>query len=129
MSLWLINGGNIQQGIGLGNVPTNWTVAGTGDFNGDGITDIVWRNTAGDIWIWLMNNNGTVLQSSVIGNMPATWSIAETGDFNSDGKSDMLWIDTSGNVVLWFMNGFAVTSAVSLGNVGTPWSIQGSNAD
>ena len=129
VSLWLINNGNIQQGLSLGNVPTNWTIAGTGDFNGDGTSDIVWRNTSGDIWIWLMNGNGTILQSSVIGNMPTTWSITETGDFNSDGKSDVLWIDTSGNVVLWFMNGMAVTSAASLGNVGTPWSVQGANAD
>ena len=51
-----------------------------------------------------------------------------TGDFNRDGKSDILWIDTSGNVMIWFMNGLAV-SAVNLGNVGTAWSVQGTNAD
>ena len=27
------------------NVPTAWQVAGTGDFNGDGHSDILWRNS------------------------------------------------------------------------------------
>jgi hypothetical protein len=31
------------------------SVVGTGDFNGDGMSDIVWRDTAGDISIWLIN--------------------------------------------------------------------------
>ena len=32
----------------VGNIPTSWSVVGTGDFNGDGMTDIVWRDSVGD---------------------------------------------------------------------------------
>ena len=36
-----------------------WAPAGplpeTGDFNGDGKSDILWRNTNGEMAIWLMN--------------------------------------------------------------------------
>jgi FG-GAP repeat len=39
----------------LGNIPTTWSVLGTGDFNGDGMADIVWRDTAGNLSIWQMN--------------------------------------------------------------------------
>ena len=127
VSVWLMNGATIQTGVGLGNVATNWSIAGTGDFNGDGKTDVVWRDTAGDVMVWLIGTNESVSQS-VLGNVATTWSIAETGDFNGDGKSDILWLDSSGNVMIWFMNGFAV-SAVNFGNVGTPWAIQGTNAD
>jgi FG-GAP repeat len=43
------------------------SIAGTGDFNGDGKADIVWQNTStGERAIWIMN--GTTLQYSV--NLP-----------------------------------------------------------
>ena len=127
VSIWEMNGATIQQGVGLGNVATNWSIVGTGDFNGDFTSDILWRDSAGDVMIWLISN-GAISQKSVLGNVPTTWSVAATGDFNGDAKSDILWIDTSGNVMIWYMNGFAV-SAVNFGNVGTPWAVQGANAD
>ena len=37
-------------------LPTNWSIVGTGDFNGDGTSDILWRDTAGDVMIWLISN-------------------------------------------------------------------------
>ncbi|MBF0402560.1 MAG: hypothetical protein HQL00_01240 [Nitrospirae bacterium] len=34
----------------------NWDIAATGDYNSDGITDIVWRHkTSGQNVIWLIN--------------------------------------------------------------------------
>ncbi len=43
---------------------TNWTIAGTGDFDGDGKSDILWRNSRpGEVAIWLMN--GTSIASGV----------------------------------------------------------------
>jgi hypothetical protein len=38
-----MNGLQISQTAGLGNVGTTWSVAGTADFNGDGKSDILWR--------------------------------------------------------------------------------------
>ena len=36
--------------------PTPWTIAGTGDFNGDGFSDILWHNpSGGQVLLWLMN--------------------------------------------------------------------------
>ena len=100
---------------------------GTGDFNGDGKSDIVWRDDSGNTSIWLMNG-AAVSSAGGIGNVPTTWSIAQTGDYNGDGKSDLLWRDTSGNTAVWFMNGTAVASSASLGNVPN-WTVQSVNAD
>jgi hypothetical protein len=75
-----------------------WRQVGTGDFNGDGNSDILWRDTSGNVAIWLMNGS-QVMQSRVVGNRPNNWTIVGTADFNGDGKSDILWRDgTSGNV-------------------------------
>ena len=86
----------------------------THDFNGDGFSDILWRDTSGNVAIWEMNGT-TVLNAatSFVANVPGTWSIVGTGDFNGDGKSDILWHDTSGNVAIWEMNGTTILNAAT----------------
>jgi hypothetical protein len=97
----------------------------THDFNGDGKSDILWRDISGDAAVWLMNGTQTI-QAGVVGTVPvAVWSIVGQRDFNGDGKADLLWRDTSGNIAMWFMNGLAVAESVSVGNVPTSWSIVG----
>jgi hypothetical protein len=37
-------------------VPLNWVLAGMGDFDGNGSTDILWRdNNTGTVAIWLLD--------------------------------------------------------------------------
>ncbi len=104
------------------------TGAGTrrlvGDFNGDGKADLLWRDTAGDVAMWLMNGP-SVTATLGIGTVSTAWSIVGVGDFDGDGKADMLWRDTSGNVVMWLMNGGVVVDNRFLGNVSTDWTVQG----
>ena len=52
--MWLLNGASYVSSINLGAVSTNWNIAGLGDFNRDGYTDILWQSTAGARSIWLM---------------------------------------------------------------------------
>ena len=130
VAVWQVSGTQIVQSAGLGNVPTNWVIAGLGDFNGDGITDILWRDTvSGTVGIWFLNSSLTVQSTTNSGAVPLTWAIAQTGDYNGDGTSDILWIDSSGNVGEWFMNAGQVSSSPIITNVGTTWSVQGLNAD
>jgi hypothetical protein len=46
-------------------------------------TNILWRDTSGDVAIWLMN--GTEGSAAGVANVPTIWSIVGTGDFNGDG--------------------------------------------
>jgi hypothetical protein len=130
-AIWEMNGTavlNINTS-GLGNVPTNWSVVGTGDFNGDGNGDILWRDpTGGDIAIWEMSGTTVLnINTSGLGNVSSTWSVVGVGDFNGDGMSDILWRDSSGNLAIWEMNGTTVLNINSsgLGNVPTNWTVAG----
>ena len=105
---------------------------GIGDFNGDGNTDILWRDSnSGTVAIWLMNENWQIQSALSIAVVPtsSTWSIAQTGDYNGDGKSDILWKDGSGNLAIWFMNGTSISSTAGVGNVGTSWAVLSQNAE
>ena len=93
----------------VANVAAQWSIVGTGDFNGDGMGDILWQDISGNVAIWEMNGTTVLNQnSSFVGNVASQWSIKGTGDFNGDGKADILWQDTSGNVAIWEMNGTAI---------------------
>ncbi|MBR1123330.1 VCBS repeat-containing protein [Bradyrhizobium lablabi] len=95
------------------------------DFNGDGNSDIVWRNDAGATSIWAMND-ATILHSSSLGTMPAAWTLAGTGDFNGDGMSDLLWRnEAAGTAQIWDMNDGAILHANSLGIIPSNWHALG----
>src|SRR3546814_6100396 len=77
-----------------------WSVAGTGDFDGDSRADVLWRNSAnGYNTIWRSASSTTGLAVTALA---APWQVAGTGDFNADGKADILWRNpTSGANVIW----------------------------
>ena len=50
--------------------PTS-ALAATHDFDGDGKSDILWRDTSGDVAVWLMNG-ATVSQSAGLVTVPST---------------------------------------------------------
>jgi len=93
------------------------------DFNADAKSDILWRDSSGDVALWLMNG-AAVSSSAVVGNVASAWSIVGQRDFDGDGKADILWRDASGDVAVWFMNGAAVSSVASFGNLGG-WTVAG----
>ena len=125
---WTMNGSQItaSQNVTLGGSSvapdTSWNVAGFGDFNGDGKTDILWRNTNGTLVDWTMNGSQIASSQDItLGGSPtmpdASWSVAGIGDFSGDGKSDILWRNTSGTLIDWTMNGSQIASSqvVTLG--------------
>jgi hypothetical protein len=122
--IWLMNGSLVIGGGSPGSVPSPWTIAGTGDFNGDGHADIVWYNTStGQAVIWLLNGV-TLIGGGSPGGAANPWTIAGTGDFNGDGMSDILWYNTaSGQVVLWLVSGTSVIGGGSPGSAASPWTI------
>ena len=121
-------GWDFATGIGTVNVANlvlGWKSKVTPhDFNGDGKSDIAWKDGSGDIAFWLMNG-GAVSSTGSVSGVPSTWSIVGQRDFNGDGKADLLWLDTSGNIAMWFMNGAAVGSTAVVAKIPTNWSVAG----
>jgi hypothetical protein len=84
-------------------VDSSWHVVGTGDFDGDGRDDVLWRHNDGTVTDWLGQEDG-----SFVGNFAATaqashssWHIVGTGDYDGDGRDDVLWRHDSGIVTNW----------------------------
>ncbi len=130
LALWAIQAGQIAGISTFAAPPANWVVQGVGDFNGDGATDILWRDSnTGTVAIWFLSLGGGVQSVASLGAVPpSAWSIAQIGDYNGDGFSDILWTDTAGNLATWFMSNGAVSSVASLGSVGGSWQVQNANA-
>jgi hypothetical protein len=115
---------------------TNWRIAGTGDFNGDAQTDILWRYYGTGAYqglnvIWYMN--GATFQGEAVFSqvLDTDWRIEGTGDFNSDGETDILWRyygsgPYQGLNDIWFMDGTTFMSEAVFSQVlDTAWEIAG----
>jgi hypothetical protein len=108
--LWLLNGKEAPYTPSdLAVMPSSqWEMVSTGDFNGDGKSDLVWRNLSnGALSLWLFNGSTFIQAPSGLAVMPSKqWEVISTGDFNGDGKSDLVWRNLSNGVVsLWLCNG------------------------
>jgi FG-GAP repeat len=70
-----MNGATVSSSGGFGPLPpSTWTLAAVGDFNGDGKSDLLWRDTSGNTAVWYMN--GTAVSStSSVGNIPPNWTV------------------------------------------------------
>ncbi len=70
-----MNGAQVTQAAGVGSAPFPlWSISETGDFNGDGKSDILWHDSTGNVAIWLMNGV-QVSQAAGVGTVPTVWSI------------------------------------------------------
>jgi Ca2+-binding RTX toxin-like protein len=103
------------------NVPTSWSIQQSGDFNGDGRSDLLWRNTNGLVDIWSFAANGA--HTDQIINVPTSWSLQGSGDLNGDGRTDLVWSNTSGLTDIWLSNADG-SHADQYVNVPTSWTVQ-----
>lgn len=106
---------------------SNWKAISSGDFNGDGTSDILWQNSATkDVEVYLMNGNKPT-NTPVALAAPGMTAIG-TGDFNGDGNSDILFQNGT-QATIWYMNGDTVTGTQTVNHptaAGT-WSVAGAS--
>ena len=110
-------GATVESETSIATVNPAYDIVGTGDYNGDGQSDILWRHTStGDVWVWLMD--GTTRVSMVyVDTVDPGYVVKGSGDVNADFKADIVWHHaTTGEVWVWPMNG---TSRLDQAWVGT----------
>ncbi|NJM47557.1 MAG: hypothetical protein HC860_16475 [Alkalinema sp. RU_4_3] len=128
-------------------VDANWKLKGTGDFNGDGLGDMVWRNELSGVnAVWYMNGSQFVSKSAPQQGRDfnyfttvadRSWDIQAIADFNQDGFSDLVWRHKpSGINAVWYLrnNQFVQNTAAPVQGIDfdyfmpiqdSNWSIKG----
>jgi hypothetical protein len=130
--IWYMRG---AARIGSASLPAitdlNWQIVGTGDFNGDGWPDILWRynGSGGANVVWYMKSATRTGSASLLAVTDLNWQIAGIGDFFSrDGWPDILWRynGSGGKNVVWYMQGATRIGSASLLSVtDLNWKIGG----
>jgi hypothetical protein len=98
---------NLGTSVGLDGTFVACVSKTYGDFNGDGKSDILFRNaTTGATLIWFMNGATKTGGGATSVSATTGWAVAGVGDFNGDGEADILWRNvTTGATQIWLMNG------------------------
>ena len=128
------NGGILNNGDNIYTVVGNdWHIAGTGDFNGDGRDDILWRNDNGAVFTFLSTANGGVINNgdNSYAAMSNVWHVEAIGDYNGDGRDDILWRHDNGTIIDWLgtaPGGFTDNSANLFTSIALAWQVAPADA-
>ncbi|QND70331.1 FG-GAP-like repeat-containing protein [Tardiphaga robiniae] len=110
LSTWSMNGSDVTSLSSLGQAATGFHVAGTGDFNKDGIDDIVLLNAANDVEIWTIKSGAVTQKIDPNGHMGTEWHFSGVGDVSGDGRSDIVWTKTDGSTAVWDMSSIPISA-------------------
>lgn len=123
---WLLDGVALKAFTRLP-VPSGWLVAGVGDADGDGSSDLLLRQPdSGNMALWFVVH-ATVASTATLPvvNEPG-WVVAGFADLNGDGKADVVWRNpttatlppyTGGGTAAWLLNGATLAGAALLPTV------------
>ena len=90
--IWeLGSNGAWADSVSPGTHPAGYTVAGTGDWTGNGTDGILWYDAStGDTDEWQLSG-GQWSASVDLGSHPGNYQISGIGDFFDNGRDDVLW--------------------------------------
>ena len=105
----------------LGRVNPSWVIAGEGDFDGDGNSDLLWRQPiTGANAIW---PNGNPSSARRLASARPVWRVASILDLDGDAQADIVWRNpnTGGNVV--WRSGEGATAMAMTSVTNPAWQI------
>ena len=102
----------VSLGIGY---KDDWTMAGCGDFNGDGKDSVLMSFMGAAYYTVDIDGTGTDGVATLLTTSDSNWTVRATGDFSGDGKDDIVAYNASASLVAMWGDGDAVN----------PWSLLG----
>jgi hypothetical protein len=101
---------NISQLISV--TPGYW-IAASGDFNNDGLADLIWTSNSRDLYLWTSTGSG--FTAAYIGTYPAGWTLVGAADIDGDGYDDLIWENQSAcEFGYWLMKGTQVVNRTTI---------------
>jgi hypothetical protein len=121
VTLWTMQEARVAARASWPMLTSPWRIAASGDFDGDGFADILWRNSdTGELIAW-RDQGGTIVSSGALDvagvagiALDRNWKVQGTADFDGDGRDDIVLVNPGrGAVELLLMNGTTVVSHIS----------------
>jgi hypothetical protein len=125
---WRMNGTNYITSAPLPGVAVAWKMVGQSDFNFDGSVDLLFQNSAGQMFLRTMSGTTTLRDTFVrFGQAaPSGWQVKALSDLNNDGHTDFLFQTTTNRLAAWFMNrGTNYLSSALLSSHTPGWKVVG----
>jgi glucose/arabinose dehydrogenase len=124
----IYNVGNsaILAAFQLGQVGTDWQVAGLGGFFGNDTSDMLLRNAnTGGFELYDISNN-QITGAAFLGTVGTNWQFTGFGNFSSLGETDMILRNANtGGLEVYDIKNNQITGANFMGAVGVEWQFSG----
>jgi hypothetical protein len=127
-TILFLQDGVVASQSNWGYSPPDGGVAGIADFDGDGTSDVLWRDQNGRLIMWYWGIGAPLEPSHRNSGKVVTpdWNVKAVGDFNGDGFADIAWRRDDGQVGIWLMAGHIfIGELYPLTKPGLDWKIEG----
>jgi hypothetical protein len=101
--------------VGSGGWDVMSELAGVGDFNRDGFTDLVARSSAGTLYLYPGRAGGFAARIQIGTGWSGMRDLVGVGDFNRNGGTDLAAVNSSGVVYLYQGTGSGLSARTTIG--------------
>jgi hypothetical protein len=105
-------------------LPSPSQVLATGDFLGDGNTDLLWLGANNTPELSEMSGD-SVLATLSLPAPPSSWRLVGGADLDGNGKPDIVWQNSDGAVRIWDLSANGTIASAVPGNPGAAWELTG----